>query len=87
MINCNVCVYVYMGNAHLYLMLSFIVIIIIILHSSIRYKKYSNASWCRAQLGLIKCYITMLLPVLAFYWLKLCLDIATSKACLRIIYS
>jgi len=39
MINCNVCVYVYMGNAHLYLMFSFIVIIIIILHSSIRYKK------------------------------------------------
>jgi len=40
MINCNVCVYVYMGNAPLYLMLSFIVsIIIIILHSSIGYKK------------------------------------------------
>jgi hypothetical protein len=38
MINCNVCVYVYMGNAHLYLLLSFIVIIIIILHSSNRYK-------------------------------------------------
>ena len=54
MINCNVCVYVYMGNAHLYLMLSFIVSIIIILHSSIGYKNYSNASWCRAQLGLIK---------------------------------
>jgi hypothetical protein len=56
MISCNVCVYVceYMGNAHLRLMLSFIVIIIIILHSSNRYKKHSNASWCRAQLGLIK---------------------------------
>ena len=39
MINCNVCVYVYRGNAHLYLMLSFIVIIVIILHSSIRFEK------------------------------------------------